>query len=393
MSVARRRSAFTLIELLVVIAIIALLMALLLPAIQKVREAANKMLCGSNLRQLAIACHNYHNDYSRLPPGSLMGNVPGNAANPTPYLGAWTQAVVAGPRVGLLALILPYIEADNIRKGLRFSSDDANAGGNEAPGTSYWYVWDVPAGTVSQNAAFAQAKIKLFECPSDDLRDATPSIGVIRLMHWFNGLDPNANWFIGEPLAGYSVGQVSPPSPLWAALGRTNYLPASGGSGIKGGPLTSVFAKYEGVFANRSKLTLGQLTVQDGTSNTLFFGETLGGAGVGQRDYVIPWIASCVMATGAGLGRGNMPNEDNMTNGWDPSNLTHRGAAWWRFSARHAAGVQFAYGDGSIRTVKFGNTVPITVDATTPLSNDYMLLLQISGRNDGLNLDTASLTE
>src|SRR5438128_2232865 len=100
-----RRSAFTLIELLVVIAIIALLMALLLPAIQKVREAANKMLCGSNLRQIAIAAHNYHNDYNKLPPGVL------GSQNNNP------QALFENVSyAGVLTALLPYMEADNIYK-------------------------------------------------------------------------------------------------------------------------------------------------------------------------------------------------------------------------------------------------------------------------------------
>jgi prepilin-type N-terminal cleavage/methylation domain-containing protein/prepilin-type processing-associated H-X9-DG protein len=118
----RQSRGFTLVELLVVIAIIAVLIGLLLPAVQKVREAAARSRCQNNLRQIGIALHNYEGVYKTFPPGDTT----------TPPLHAWTAA------------ILPYIEQDNAYKIYNYSVN-----------------WNNPA-----NYPAIRVQVAVFNCPS-----------------------------------------------------------------------------------------------------------------------------------------------------------------------------------------------------------------------------------
>jgi prepilin-type N-terminal cleavage/methylation domain-containing protein/prepilin-type processing-associated H-X9-DG protein len=125
--VARRPNAFTLIELLVVIAIIAVLIGLLLPAVQKVRGAASRTQCANNLKQLGLALHNFHDGYGGFPP----------AHQTVPKIHGW------------IALTLPYLEQDNL---YRRYHQDVN--------------WDDPVNDLPAGQSTNSADLKVLLCPS-----------------------------------------------------------------------------------------------------------------------------------------------------------------------------------------------------------------------------------
>ncbi|MCI0455862.1 MAG: DUF1559 domain-containing protein [Gemmataceae bacterium] len=214
LSSGRRRTAFTLIELLVVIAIIAILIGLLLPAVQKVREAAARSQCQNNLKQIALAVHAYHDVYKFLP-HNRNPNVYGFNDTGTAY--SW------------LARILPYMEQGAVYSQGQFGS-------NTPP-------------TLAANAALVSKAFPSYFCPSDDAAGQSPST----TRYDITGLAVGLTNYQG--VAGSN----------WAWGSFPNVGPSGNNNGLDNGD--GIFFRADSNFKKR--LT----SIGDGTSNTFMVGE------------------------------------------------------------------------------------------------------------------------
>ncbi|MCA9159725.1 MAG: DUF1559 domain-containing protein, partial [Planctomycetales bacterium] len=141
MSSNRKRVGFTLVELLVVIAIIGILVGLLLPAVQAAREAARRMQCSNNIRQLALATHNFESAYKRFPPGLLVKKK--GMQDQPPLAEEWDKH----SGIGHLVHLMPYMEQSAIYQNISTASNlDVGSDGNGAASGSqqqlknlYWW--------------------------------------------------------------------------------------------------------------------------------------------------------------------------------------------------------------------------------------------------------------
>jgi prepilin-type N-terminal cleavage/methylation domain-containing protein len=294
-----RRSGFTLVELLVVIAIIGILVALLLPAVQAAREAGRRMQCSNNIKQLALASHNFHDTYRLLPPGILAQDSKRNS-------------IVNGHQyVGHLVYLLPFMEQQSIYDQID-AALDINV--DHYPGTTYGtgkpiQEWWSLGGTWSA----AKTRIPGLECPSANPYNNQNTAAYVRT----NDLTIDLGYW----------------SQSLPELGRTNYAGSAGGIGES--HLNSGWATYKGLFWPRSKNRFSNMT--DGTSNTIAFGEVLG-------DRRPPNDKGALLYAFTWMGMGPMPT------GWRlPEPVSKPG--FYQNGSMHPGVVLFALGDGSVRAV------------------------------------------
>jgi prepilin-type N-terminal cleavage/methylation domain-containing protein len=354
---SRSRSAFTLIELLVVIAIIAILIGLLLPAVQKVREAAARMKCSNNLKQISLAAHNYESAYGYLPPG-YFGVYPDRNDAEAGFSFNYLTGLSA------LAVLLPYLEQTPVYQQMPAQLYE-NSSFPATPGFFYGW-WEYQPPPANQDPwKHSQDKLNVFICPSAPTARPTS--------------DPSNAWgttayFTTQ--ATDSTGSAAMYNYYWPnqdyGMAPTNYAPCLGTAGARASTQASAYGgfnlkPYTGIYYNRSQTRITSIT--DGTSNTLAFGEGVGGVVNGVQDFIWQWINIHPIPTRRGI------------------TTDTRNASWAQFASRHTGVVQFGFGDGSVRSLRPGGTLQ-----TNPPSTDWQVLQAMSGMADGVQFDLSTLS-
>jgi len=340
-----KRSAFTMIELLVVIAILGILIALLIPAVQKVRQAAGRSECQNNLRQIGLAALAYDGAHKHLPPGC---NPPVRHDGKVTWI---DNGIGGGP--GVLVYLLPYLEQENVYNALFSGADPVPLN-----------FFDVSTNTnirwLDYGAALeaAKAQIPSFLCPEANYNS---SFGVSVLCTPHGPMVARSPTFVFDR-AGVSVAARD--------FGRTNYLGVAGFfDDIRVAPPWKGDQEriYEGVLADRSEVSLAMVAAADGTSNTLMFGESLGARATSGSGDVATWMSGGAMISGMGLAPNGSPQRAC-------------GYSWerWQFSSQHSGITNFCFADGSVHGLRW--------------DGDYAAFAKyMTGWHDGQHVDSSSV--
>lgn len=333
------RKAFTLIELLVVIAIIAILIALLLPAVQQAREAARRTQCKNNLKQLGLACHNYHDVFGQFPL-----NWANNQQDVNPGVGTDPSNGPRGGDFSWMVRLLPYIEQANLFNQFDFQ----NSGSQPDANLGILYV-----GPNVNHRQLRRNVIPGYLCPSND----QPQVRTNQIGGTIDGWNTGGN----TPAGGVDyAGNFGHLWGGWKDCGGFTGDPFPGdpdlGRDSRGTPWVSErwnndINRMNGIFGYRTSANIAQ--VVDGTSNTVMVAETMHWRGGDFRnppntpfDFNFSDDASwgSPMATIV-----NLRNPINNRNGY--SYEFNGDPRCWGWSSRHTGGAQCCMADGAVKFV------------------------------------------